>query len=93
MQVQVLTAQRQRRNYYVELALTLTKGSTKWFSNFLRFAHTYVYFWTVFVIFEQSFVVFVKCWALDKIMLGELDELIQAMIEFDRQERLKGGDE
>jgi peptide chain release factor 1 len=28
---------------------------------------------------------------LDKIMLGELDELIEALLEFDRQERLKGG--
>jgi len=28
---------------------------------------------------------------LDKIMLGELDELIEALVEFDRQERLKGG--
>ncbi len=28
---------------------------------------------------------------LDQIMQGELDELISAMLEFDRQERLKGG--
>ncbi len=28
---------------------------------------------------------------LDKMMMGELDELIDALVEFDRQERLKGG--
>ena len=28
---------------------------------------------------------------LDRVMLGEMDELIDAMLEFDRQERLKGG--
>lgn len=30
---------------------------------------------------------------LDQIMQGELDELVQALLEFDRQERLKGGAE
>jgi peptide chain release factor 1 len=30
---------------------------------------------------------------LDQIMQGELDELIEALLEFDRQERLKGGAE
>ncbi|WP_437202772.1 peptide chain release factor 1 [Planctomicrobium sp. SH664] len=28
---------------------------------------------------------------LDQIMMGELDELVDALVEFDRQERLKGG--
>ncbi len=27
---------------------------------------------------------------LDQVMLGQLDELVDALVEFDRQERLKG---
>ena len=28
---------------------------------------------------------------LDKIVQGEMDEVIESLLEFDRQERLKGG--